>query len=624
MSSSTPTPRRAFVRAARLAPALALAAGATVVALETTRVFAGPAGEGETTKTETKRSVPPAKDVAKKIDSLLAAKWRDAKVKPARRTEDSEFLRRVALDVTGSIPSEDVTRRFLHSDKPGKREALIQELVESKAADRTLALRWAYLLVGREYLIRAKAYKQVMRLRRMAERMRAGGGDGEMGGESMGGTKPREGEKEMSPGYGEDEEILTFNEWLERCFAEKRGFDQITTDLISAKGTTVTNPAVHYMLRFARDGKAPEMTGHVMRVFQGLQIQCAQCHDDKFEPTWSQHTFWGIAAFFARTGARRLPPPGMTMAEAIKNKKQGPYELFDRAVGQIRIPAPPGEEGRLVLPEFFVTGAVINPANAVDRRLELAKLITDKDNPYFAKAIVNRFWSFYMGRGIIDPVDAINQKDYPLPELMNLLTEDFKASGYDSKRLIEIILRTDAYQLSSEGKEDGRDDALTLFARAPLRSLSAEQLFYSVAQATGVEDVGNGDRRARRRLEQIKFQTLQQFVRTFGTDDENDETVDEGTIPQALMRLNGPLTNKAVQARPGHPVYDRLFRMPKLKDRIDTIYLRVLSRYPSAEERKKVTKYLSQPESRAAAGHAQAVADVFWALLNSTEFNLNH
>ncbi|MBL4849854.1 MAG: DUF1553 domain-containing protein [Planctomycetes bacterium] len=591
-----------------LVPALALLIGGGVVLTEVNRVEAGPSDK-EKAQAEKKGLAKPAK-VARRIDVMLAKRWKKDKLKVADRTTDAEFLRRLSLDLTGSIPSEEVARRFL-AKRGGDREALIKELIGSKAYSRHMATRWANLLVGRRYLIRLRTYKRVMRMqrakRKMAERM-------------MGGEKGMD--EGSIQGYGADNEILTFTEWLERQFSENRPFGELTTDLLAAEGTPLDNPAVHYMLSF-REGKAPETTGHVMRVFQGLQLQCAQCHDDKYEPEWTQRVFWGVTAFFTRTKIRRLPPPGMTRQEAKKAGKRGPFQVRDLPRGQVRIPAPPGETGRLVLPEF-ITGEVISPAKNVKRRVELAKIITAQDNPYFARAIVNRTWSFFFGRGVIDPVDAINQDDFALPELMEVLEDDFRRSGYDLRRLVSILIRTRAYQLSSRGKAEGRADSEELFARMPLRQLAAEQLFYSVVQATGIEDVGNGNRRVRRRLEQMKFRLLRQFVVTFGTEDEDGESVEEGTIPQALMRLNGPLTNNAVRPRPGHPVYDRLFRMDKVVDRIEMIYLRVLSRRPTAKERKKVLKFLSLPENRQALHQANATADVIWALLNSAEFSLNH
>jgi hypothetical protein len=156
-----------------------------------------------------------------------------------------------------------------------------------------------------------------------------------------------------------------------------------------------------------------------------------------------------------------------------------------------------------------------------------------------------------------------------------------------------------------------------------MRTLSAEQLFYSVLGATGVEDVRSRDVRTRVRLERMKVALLRKFLQTFG-DDEAQEVVDEGTIPQALLLLNGPLTNDAVRPRPDHPLYQRLFQMKSVDERIETIYLRVLGRMPTEEERAALRTDLSSGDARTAAGMAQAYADIFWALLNSSEFAFNH
>jgi len=189
------------------------------------------------------------------------------------------------------------------------------------------------------------------------------------------------------------------------------------------------------------------------------------------------------------------------------------------------------------------------------------------------------------------------------------------------RRLTEIVLSTQAYNLSSAGSEEGRAQQIATFARAPMRSLTAEQLLFSVLEATGVEDVESTDPRVQRRLARQRFQLLRKFIQTFG-DDEGEEVVDEGTIPQALLMLNGPLSNDAVRARPNHPLYKRLFAMTDVDDRIDTIYLRTLSRLPSKQER-QVVKTLFKQNTKAKQ-QAQVYADVIWSLLNSSEFAYTH
>jgi hypothetical protein len=549
-------------------------------------------------------ALPPTNAVAKQVDRLLGTAWREAKVKPRRQASDAELLRRVSLDLTGVIPSEESARDYLLSDTPRKYQAKVRELLKSPSYARTQSLRWAYLLVGRDYLIRTKNLSLVKKMRKRRQR-------------AMGGSM------EEDEGMYGGEDAHSLDEWLAARFADNTPWDEVTTSLITANGTVDKTPAAYYMLRYGRDGKAPEMAGNVFRVFQGLQIQCAQCHDHPYDEEFSQRDFWSLAAFFNRTTARRTPPS----AEQLKRKRRpnqgkprGPFRVFDRPVGQARMPVPAGETGALVLPRFL-DGQVINPGNGIDRRGKVAAMITATKNAYFAKATVNRVWSHFFGRGLINPVDEVTEPSV-VPEVMTLLEAEFRASGYDMQRLIHVIVSTKAYSRSSEGTEEHKEKELEVFARAPMRSLSAEQLFYSALAATGVEEVRKGDRRAMRRLEKMKYGMLRQFVRVFGSDEE--EVVDQGTIPEALMLLNGPLTNEAVRPRPGHPVYDRLFAMTDVDEQIKTIYVRVLGRTPTRAERNSVRKFFASTKGLGPTIRAQAYADVFWALMNSAEFNLIH
>ena len=288
-----------------LIPSLTICLGAGILLSDPSAVRAEPSEKEGGSEAKREALGTPAESAAK-IDAILARAWEADKVTVAERSSDAEFLRRVSLDLSGSIPSEESARRFL-SKGGGDREALIEELLASKAYARHMATRWANLLVGRDYLIKLRSYTRMMRARavrdRIAERMAARKAEAE-GGEGMA-EGMAEGASGGLEGYGEKEEILTFTEWLERHFQNNTDLGQLTSELLTAEGTPLENPAVHYMLSF-REGRAPETTGHVMRVFQGLQLQCAQCHDDKYEPAWTQRVFWGVTAFFARTKIRRL------------------------------------------------------------------------------------------------------------------------------------------------------------------------------------------------------------------------------------------------------------------------------------------------------------------------------
>jgi hypothetical protein len=578
----------------------ALAAASSVAlggGLASPAALASPSeGEGEVA------SLRPTADVVREVDRLMAGAWKAAKVEPRPLASDAEWLRRLSLDVTGSVPDEDQVRAFLASTAPNKRAHAIREALASDGYARSMALRWSYLLVGRDYLFRSLQYNQLQRAMERRDGMMSGGAD-------------------APDGY--DGPVPPLVEWFEAKLAANTRWDEVTRDLMAARGSVDENKAGHWALRYLKDGKAEELAGTAMRVFQGLQIQCAQCHDHPYT-AWTQQDFYGTAAFFARTTLRREPLPASEMAgdDPKKKNKKGPYVVFERDSGQIRIPAPAGETGRLVLPKFL-TGEVVRPGGGVDRRAELGRLMTAPTNPYFAKAMVNRVWSFFFGRGIVNPVDDLETTDYPHPEVLDLLVADFKASGHDMRRLCELILSTRAYQLTSAGPEEGREPELALFARSALRSLSAEQLFASVLSATGAEDVKTRDPRARARLERFKFNVLRKFIQTFG-DDEAEEVVEDGTIPQALLLLNGQLTNDAIRPRPEHPVYERLFKMKSHDERIETIYLRVLGRQPEPAERQALREVLGGDDARTAAAQAQLYADIYWALLNSSEFVLNH
>lgn len=550
---------------------------------------------------ETVETLPPPAEVAKQVDKVLQAVWKAEGIEPAKRASDGEYLRRLSLDLTGAIPREDRVRQFLLERGADKRTRLLQELLARRTTARFTSLRWAYVMVNRETLFRGLAINQLIKQMNQAK--------GAMSGEGMAGGTMTDGEAEGMDDLDLDRPVPPLVEWLEERWVEGTPWSEVARDLIAADGELANTPQGQYMFQF-RQGKAAEAAGSVVRVFQGIQIQCAQCHDHPYTE-WSQEDFWGVAAFFGRMQIRRV---------SARDERPPRFGIDERPGGQIRMPAPEGERGRMALPRYL-DGSVIPPGGGVHRRQEVAKLITADENPYFAKAMVNRVWSFYFGDGIVGPVDDLESTQSVSPELLDLLAADFKASGYDMRRLTEIVLSTQAYGLSSAGPEEARAQQIAAFARAPMRSLTAEQLLFSVLEATGVEDIESSDPRVQRRLARQRFQLLRQFIQTFG-DDEGQEVVDQGTIPQALLMLNGPLSNDAVRARPNHPLYKRLFAMTDVDDRIDTIYLRTLSRLPSKKER-KVVKTLFK-ENTKAKQQAQVYADVIWALLNSSEFAYTH
>lgn len=483
--------------------------------------------------------------VAAEVDRLLEAGWAGAGVTPAGPASDGELLRRLSLDVLGVVPEQATVHAFLLQRRGDRRQRLIRATLQDPLAARFMAVRWANELLGRSH------------------RLQSGG----------------------------DQAPLVL--WLERQLRANRPWDEVVRELLAAEGRQDVNGAVQYLLRFGDD--PAEMTGNAMRVFQGQQLQCAQCHDHPFRPGIAQRDFWGVAAFFARVTRR---------------EEMGTPLLVERARGSVSIPAPPGVQPEEVPPRFL-TGEWVDPGPGRHLRRALAELITSPRNPDFVRATVNRVWSFYFGRGFVDP-DEIDQVGFPQEAALVRLEQDFRASGHDLRRLSEVILLTRAYQLGSAGPEQGKHEQQDLFARARLRTLSPEQLWASFARATGVE-------RARPDEDPLQVadrarQVQARFLAVFA---QGDEELEQNTIPQALLLLNGPLTNAALA--PGRPAMAELLQLPTQDERIMALFLRFLGRPASRAEREAL-----RLEDASSAEQAQMLQDVAWALLNSSEFTYQH
>jgi hypothetical protein len=287
------------------------------------------------------------------------------------------------------------------------------------------------------------------------------------------------------------------------------------------------------------------------------------------------------------------------------------FARFDRRNGLVGVAFP-----------RFLDGRKISPGTDVIRRAELGKLIADPSNEMLAKAFVNRIWGHFLGRGFVNPVDDFGPHNPPSnPELINKLADEFKKSGYDVKKLCRWIMASHAYQLSSasNGKAKGADKDEGLFAQMQLKPMSPEQLFDSLLTASMAHHTGS-----RESAEGRRRTWLQQFVFAFANDEDGEGTSFQGTIPQALMMMNGDLMETAVSCKPGSFLYEvmeqarRQGRSPETY-MVDSIYLAALSRHPSAKELTRAHHYLESNSDG-----LQVLQDLFWALLNSNEFVLNH
>ncbi len=284
------------------------------------------------------------------------------------------------------------------------------------------------------------------------------------------------------------------------------------------------------------------------------------------------------------------------------------YVRFDRRNGLVGVTFP-----------RFLDGRKISQGTDVIRRAELGKMIADPNNEALGKAFVNRMWAHFLGRGFVNPVDDFGSHNPPShPELLDHLAKEFKDRGYNVKELCRWIMASRAYQLSSIPAKAGAKDE-GLFSQMQLKPMTPEQLFDSLLTATNAHRAGSGDENHRKR-----DAWLRQFLFTFANDETDESTNFQGTIPQALMMMNGDLMKEALSGKPGSflcDVIEQAGRHSRSPDSymISAIYLAALSRHPSAKEMTQARQYFaSYPDS------LQVLQDLFWALLNSNEFVLIH
>lgn len=498
------------------------------------------------------------------IDKGIAEAWAAAGIKPTRPATDEEFLRRAYLDLIGRIPNVQEARAFLTMKESDRRGKLVEYLLNHPDFAKNFATQWSVLLIGR-------------------------GNQGRM----------------------VDRASLT--NWLRKQFGSDRPWNEIVHELVGATGSNKENGAANFVLAHLEFGAVP-LTSKTTRLFLGQQIQCTQCHDHPSND-WKQADFWGINAFFKGVRTEQVTRANDTGGEVydhteLKDEPTDAYVSYDKRNGMVGIAFP-----------RFVDGRKISQGTDVLRRAELAKLISDPKNEALSKAFVNRMWAHFLGRGFVNPVDDFGPHNQPShPEVLDRLASDFRESGYDIKKLCRWIAATQAYQLSSmvggKGKVTEKDDSL--FASMPLRPMTPEQLFDSLLTATSAHKAGAGDDGHRRR-----DAWLRQFTFAFANDEAEESTSFQGTIPQALMMMNGELMQEALSGKPGSFLGEVCARAGHVSSperyMVESIYLAALSRRPTAGELHQAGLYLERfPDSM------QVLQDLFWALLNSNEFILIH
>lgn len=489
-----------------------------------------------------------AKDLAKRIDALIEKKWQGNKIKPAPKATDTEYFRRLFLDLAGQVPSLLDMRDFLDNESLDKRTEWTEKLLEGERYPIHFSYVWRGILLSNRTEANLAGQRQ------------------------------------------------SFEKWLHDRLRINQGHDETARDLITLLRKPGEVGAPNAFTAYYGN-KAEEQAGAVARAFLGVKIECAQCHPHPFAE-WSKQQFWEFAAFFNPQGIKpagngQFLRPEITMPGAAGKKLKAKF--LD------------GTEPRETMPD--------NP------RTSLAKWATAKDNPYFAKATADHVWSYFFGVSILEPLLEKEKSGVTHPELLDLLAKELVENAYDAKHLIRAIVYTQAYQRTS--KANAKDeDQLALFARMPVRGLTADQLFDSFMVATNSKPESsminnmyalqpgfNGPQTERN-----------QFMVRFADSAKSTEATT--SILQALYLMNSKFINERIDPKSNSVLPVLAGTSGNAKRQLETLFLIALSRQPTATELGQLVPYVETGGTNN--DRAQAFSDVLWALLNSSEFALNH
>ncbi|WP_202908912.1 DUF1549 domain-containing protein [Roseimaritima ulvae] len=508
------------------------------------------------------------------IDELVFANLRDLGIPPSPGCDDATFLRRVTLDIAGRLPTADETDAFLATSGEDRRQQAIEELLKSPDYADYFANKWTTLLKNR-----------------------------------------RDDGSDITSNFA-------FHAWVRDSLLANRPYDQIVRELLAATGTVMGNPAVAWYKR-VKDPK--QQIEDVAQLFLGVRMQCAQCHHHPFE-RWSQDDYYGLVAFFSRVGRK---PSGVRGEDLI---------FHQRGVAGAKNPQSGETIAPRVLSGLGSAGGSVGPIPpGQDPRLQLADWLQTKDNPFFAKAVVNRYWKHFFRRGLIEPEDDIRDTNPPTnPELLAALETHFINSGFDLKELVRVITNSAAYQLSSTPNEHNVVDRQN-YSRFYPKRLQAEVLLDAIDDLTDSQtsfaNLPIGTRAVA--LPDNSYNRSSPFLKVFGRPENESvcecERVQSASLAQSLHLLNAADIKSKLASAGGRA--DRLAKAADLplEQHIDELYQVAFSRSPTSEERATATEYLSQPRLNAAGKPIDAtqakrenLQDLLWALMNTKEFLFNH
>lgn len=572
---------------------------------------------------------------AQAIDKLVDQNHQKLKVKPNPATTDEQFVRRIYLDITGTIPTYKQVNAFLLSRVSDKRARLIDSLLNSEGYVSHLYNYWG----------------DILRLSTNVDRNIPGG---------------------------------PYNEWVKKSLEENKPYDKLVYELLTAEGKYFDNPSTGYIIRDA--GMPLDAMSNTLRIFMGTQIGCAQCHNHPFDQ-WMQKEFYEMAAFTygtqARIGGKQAFGDRKKPMEEIKEglKKIDPkykgggqynrilagnlYVVHDVANKKLKLPHDyrydDGKPDAVIEPVTILGPEVKVPKGEMPRKV-FAKWLTSKDNPRFTLTIANRLWKLAMGVGQIEPVDDIREQTVAEnEELMKFLSAEMLRLNFDMKEFLRILFNTQAYQrqdslaelepgtvyhfpgpiLRRMTAEQVWDSFVTLavfnpenFQQMPaavetkpldfdLKTVTAQEVFDRLKEYREV--TGPKVRTEREKNYRYKGQLLVRaselpvplppghFLREFGQSDREliQTSSTDGSVPQVLQMFNGPITHMLLEE--GSLMHHNVTSKNRKEDRVNVIFLSILSRKPSKEEMSIALEEILEDKL---AGYG----NIIWSLVNTREF----
>jgi hypothetical protein len=500
------------------------------------------------------------------VDKYTHLKWKELGIVPSDLCTDAQFIRRASLDITGTLPTPKQVEKFVADKDPDKRDKLIDKLLETPEYSYFFANKWA----------------DILRVKRRQDPRRAKG-------------------------------TFAFHNWIREAIAADKKYDEFARAILAATGEESRSPTTVWYKELVQPEQFVDDTA---QVFLGLRLACAQCHHHPYEK-WSQDDYWGLAAFFGRVGRKVKFKPGFTPF--------GPEQsvfIFNRSSGEVR-----NKRTNQVAPIKPLDGEPIKVGKHEDPRQKLVDWMVDAKNPFFARAVANRYWAHFFGRGIVDPLDDMRVTNPPSnPELLDALAKDLVEHKYSLKSLIKTICKSRTYQLSAVPTKFNKHDKQT-YARYYPKRMSAEVLFDAVSQVTGSPTAFGGlpqDKFAPKRAIMLPDESFASyFLDVFGRPQRISacecERVSEANLAQALHLLNSDEIQGKV-ARGGARA-DALVRDVKRsdEDKVNELFMWAFGHKADAEQMQDALEHINKH----AANKKAAYEDIIWALINTKEFQFN-